>query len=291
MHFDKPTGEIHSMPTGFGRAGGPRQAPHDGDFTPGPTRYVRHTVSFLTEAARLRQLLPRGLSLRADPVISFHFQQFTEVPWLAGRGYNLLFATFPVTFRSHVETVEGQYLAVMWEGLAEPVITGREQCGHPKLHADLPAPRVRGDEVRASASWQGFRFAELEAHCATPIPTDALLAMQAANGAGVIQHKYIPRTGAWDESDADYLTIGPLPGRSNMEDPQPPPEAHAGEGRIRLHRPRWEDMPTQHHIVTYLADLPQLEARPAIRLRGSAYSDGLDQRILAEAADGAAPKA
>lgn len=273
--------QIGIMPTTFGVAGGPRQAPDDSDFRPGPIRFKRYVVRFLGRADQIGALLPKGVALRGEPVVQFQFFCLRDIPWLAGRGYNLLSMLIPAR---HVSTggevVDGQYQAVMWENLGDPIITGREQLGHPKLYAQLPEPREWNGTTHIRASWEDFTFAELELACDATPGADFVADVVASGGAGIISHKYIPRSGQWDVADADYLTLSPLPGEASRLDPQPMPSIRTGTGSIKFNLPRWQDMPTQYHIVRKLAALEQCAPLDALIMEGRMYLDFFDQRIL-----------
>ncbi|WP_308819427.1 acetoacetate decarboxylase family protein [Pseudonocardia alni] len=269
------------MPTGFGAAGGPRQAPGCDDHRPGPTSYVRYVVGVLGRHDQVAALLPDGLALRGDPVVQFHFFHLRDIPWLAGRGYNIFSVLVPARHTAADGTVtDGLYQAVLWENLADSIVTGREQLGHPKLFARLPAPRESGGTTHLRASWDDFTFAEIEVDTGTTAGPEVLDDLATVTGAGIISHKYIPRTGSWETADADYLTLSPMPTASALRDPQPPPTATVGAGRVTFHVPTWQDMPTQFHIVATLAALEQVEPRGAVVLRGTTYLDFLDQRVL-----------
>lgn len=273
--------KIHIMPRIFGPAGGPRQAPDHPDFRHGPTSFKRYVVGFRGREDQVRALLPEGLALRGDPIVQFQFFSLTNIPWLAGRGYNILSMTIPVRFTSASgEVVDGQFQPVLWENLGDPIVTGREQLGHPKLYAQLLPPRHWEGTTSIRASWEGFTFAEAELICDRAPSRETLGAIKEGAGAGLIAHKYIPRTGQWGETDADYLTLTPMPGESNLRDPQPPPSIRIGTGHIRFNVPQWQDMPTQYHIVQRLAALEQCAPIDALVMEGTTYADAYDQRIL-----------
>jgi len=275
------THKISIMPTTFGIAGGPRQAPDDADYRDGPIRFTRYVVRFLTSAEQLSAILPTGLALRGEPMAQFHYFCLRDIPWLAGRGYNILSLMIPVTHTGMAgEAVDGVFTAVMWENLGDPIITGREQLGHPKLYAQLPDPRRWNGDTHIRASWQDFTFAEMDLACDSPAEPGLAAELAASVGAGIICHKYIPRSGQWDVADADYLTLSPVPGTSNSRDPQPPPSIRTGTGSIRFNVPAWQDMPTQYHIVAQLAALEQRTQLDALVMEGTTYLDFHDQRIL-----------
>ena len=281
MEFSREQ-KIPIMPKSFGPAGGPRQAPDHVDFRHTPTKFTRYAVGFLGRADQVRALLPAGLELRGDPVVQFQFFCLREIPWLAGRGYNILSMIVPVRHTSASgQVVDGQYQPVLWENLGDPIITGREQLGHPKLYAQLPSPRHWNGKTYIRASWEDFTFAELELSCEAAPSPELTSKIAASAGAGLIGHKYIPRTGQWDETDADYFTLTPLPGESNLRDPQPSPKVRSGTGTVKFNVPEWQDMPTQYHIVQQLAALEQCAPLDAIVMKGTTYADAYDQRILA----------
>lgn len=272
---------IGIMPTTFGVAGGPRQAPDHADYRSAPIRFSRYIVGFTGVADQLGALLPPALALRGEPTAQFHFFCLRDIPWLAGRGYNILSLMIPVT---HVAAggaaTDGVFCAVMWENMGDPIITGREQLGHPKLYAQLPDPRQWNGTTHIRAAWEGFTFAEVELSCPSEAEPQRAAQIAAGVGAGIIAHKYIPRSGQWDVADADYLTLSPVPGMSNSRDPQPPPSVRAGRGNIRFNSPEWQDMPTQFHIVRKLAALEQVEPIDALIMEGTTYLDFHDQTIL-----------
>ena len=52
---------------------------------------------------------------------------------------------------------------MLWENLADPIMTGREELGFAKIYAEMPPPVMIGGNYSAVATWQGFRFFEIEA--------------------------------------------------------------------------------------------------------------------------------
>ena len=74
----------------------------------------------------------------------------------------------------------------------------------------------------------------------------------------------------------------PFPARAHSELPAdtPAPELTMGEGAFKFHPARWEDMPTQYHIVNGLAGMEVLEYRGASMMKLHTNDDLLDQRIL-----------
>jgi acetoacetate decarboxylase len=269
-HFEP--GRTYRMPTHFGPVPGPRQQP-DGvvrSWKDSP-QTLTVSASFLTDAARLERYLPEGFALVGEPVVTVDFHYMTGIDWLAGRGYNMIFVTWPAAFKGRKDQATGKLLSVIWENLADPIIAGRDEIGHPKLYAEIAEPRFWDGAQICSAGWMGFRFLDLtvsELRDTTP-------SLVKPHSDGTMMLKYIPRTGATGEADVNQVTITPA------EDPETTIERRqTGIGTVRFHHATISDLPTMHHVVNALADLPILEARGGslTRSRGSKWSR--DQRVL-----------
>ncbi|MXX04286.1 MAG: hypothetical protein F4X08_08365 [Gemmatimonadetes bacterium] len=287
MPYKLQPGRMHMMPTHFGPAAGPRQGPDgrrfDGVDSPRTTSY---SVSFLTRPEQLEALLPIGFRLAGDPVVTVTVSYMTEIEWLAGRGYNTLGVSFPAEYRGERDRARGPFLAVLWENLADPILTGREQLGFSKIYCAIPPPSVLNGETRCTADWLGFRFmemnlSEVETPPAAAAEAPAEPAEAVATGTedteltGTLHYKYIPRTGDWDEVDAEYAVLTPSATPNRRVTAQ-----RTVRGRVRFHRADWRDLPTQYHIVNALADLEKIAFPGASIMETVGGKDLSDQRIL-----------
>jgi hypothetical protein len=120
------------------------------------------SVSFLTHRANLEALLPPRCELFEDPIVTVSAQNLKNLWWLAGRGYNILSVTFRATYHGDEEQLTGNFMPVLWESLADPILTGRDELGFPKLWAEMQDIDRNGTSASASAAWLGFKFAELD---------------------------------------------------------------------------------------------------------------------------------
>ena len=93
---------------------------------------------------------------------------------------------------------------------------------------------------------------------------------------GQLHYKYIARTGAWGEADAEYAVLGPAGDSAYRMT-----EAKNGVGRATFVKSTWAQIPTLVHIVNTLAALPVREWLGASLERGSGGKDLRDQRPLA----------
>ncbi|MGX7894933.1 acetoacetate decarboxylase family protein [Tsuneonella sp. HG222] len=259
---------MYRMPVGFGPAPGPRNLPADQRHRRFDKKAVTLTFSAATDGAMLSALLPDGFTLAGEPRLEIVVTLLSDIGWLAGRGYNIVMVRIPAAWRWE-EEAQGHFVPVVWENMADPILTGREELGWPKIFADIPPPEDDGVNWRGRACWDGFEFLSMEARELAPAP--------APGGAGVpmMFHKYMPRTGDWGAADIDQMTIA---------EPGPPARevasCRAGMGRFAFRRASWQDMPTQYPIVNALAALPLDDFGPAIRLEVSGGSDVSGQRIL-----------
>ena len=157
-------GEWYRMPTHFGPATGPRKGPQSQGLRldQRSPKNTALTVSFLSKREQMQKLLPPGFTVAGEPVVSVTMTYMTEIPWLAGRGYNTLGVSFPVEFTGKQDRARGTFLLILWENLTDPIITGREELGFSKLYAELPPARMFADTARVTASWLEFPFLEME---------------------------------------------------------------------------------------------------------------------------------
>ena len=297
--YDLIPGEMYRMPTHFGPATGPRRGPHgikfENEDAPTSTSY---SVRFLSDRNQLQALLPEGFTVGDEPVVSVTATYIEEIPWLAGRGYNILGVSIPARFQGERDRAEGSFLFVLWENFTDPIITGREELGFSKVYAEIPPPRVFEGETHLTASWDGFEFLEMNLTDMEEVDlqprgepagdddgdTDAgEPAADVRQGSDVIRgqmhYKYFPRTpgpdGEWGKADAAYAVISQAGGSNSRT-----VELQRGEGTLRFHRARWEDMPTQYMIVNAFAELEIVEWRGATISTSVGGEDLSDQRIL-----------
>jgi len=275
MNYTFVPGSIYRMPTHFGPLMGPRQGP-DGrtfDCVNNP-KTTTLSISFRTNPEQLEALLPDCYELVGEPIVTVHSSHMKEVEWLAGRGYAMLGVSFPAKFQGKVDKVEGSFLSVLWENLCDPIITGREELGFAKVYSEISDPVIDGDKASTVASWQGFEFLEMQL---SNLKENAESGSQQNDKGhdGLLHYKYIPKTGDWGQSDVEYPVLSPASGSNtrilkNLN----------GDGVLKWHKARWEDLPTLYNIVNTLAELDVLEYRQA----SLAYSIGSDnlrgQRIL-----------
>lgn len=246
------------MPYGYGPSAGPRQGP-DGrpfDWSQTPVSTVV-SVSFVTDADRIAALLPPGFRLDGEPVVGLTYSDHRDIAWLAGRGYRTFGVTFPAVYEGRSRTVRGPFLSILWENMPEPILTGRDELGYSKLYAELSPVMATPGKLRLQAHWDGHRFFEM---ALTDIEErEIATAPQAGPAAdGTLHYKYIPATGPAGGADVAYACLTPLSERRKTLT-----RVRVARAELGFAAASWEQMPTQHHIVTALAGLPIHELRGA----------------------------
>ena len=245
--------KMYRMPTCFGNSPGPRSdlAGNRHDWSAARRRVLRWQSA--VDAGQLRQLLPAGCDLDGPARVQFEFQQLENLPWLAGRGYSLFCVKAPVRLRRATgEDRVFSFLLVMWENLADPIITGREELGFAKLFADLHWDWNESTLGGVRASWDGHEFFGLKAQTSTSAAADA-----GAFPPDLLHHRYVPAVGRWGEAALEQLVCSPA-GASAA-----PVSQLDCAVTFSFNSGTWEDLPTLWHIVSRLEAL-----QPARTARG-----------------------
>lgn len=272
MSYQFEPGKMYRMPTHFGPSLGPRQGPGGRKFecidNPKTTSV---SVSFLSNREQLNAMLPTGFEVGERPIVTVTATYIKEIEWLAGRGYNTLGVTFPAVYKGEIDSARGPFLTVLWENLADPIITGREDIGFSKIYCELPEPSVCRGRIRCTAGWLGFKFLDLEVDD-LGVPAESGPAEPAD---GMLHYKYVPKTQFWGEADLHYAVLTPsaTPNRKVIDH-------QVGIGSVTFHRAEWEDLPTFYPVVNAFAELEVRELLGGSLTRTVGGKDLSDQRIL-----------
>ncbi len=272
MSYRFEPGRMYRMPTHFGPATGPRMGPDGRKFRcKDHPKSTSIRISFLSGRRQLERLLPPGFSLEGEPVVTVYASYMKEIEWLAGRGYNVLGVTIPAKFSGENDQVVGPFLTVLWENLADPIITGREELGFSKIYCELPELSVMSDSATARASWLGFQFLEMSVLNLKPRQAP----LNPPHVDGQLHYKYMPKTGEWGLSDTQYAVMTPTDGTNIRIQ-----EDLVGDGAIKWNPARWEDLPTFYQVVNTFAELEVQEIISGNLTRSVGGKDLSDQRII-----------
>jgi hypothetical protein len=184
---------------------------------------------------------------------SFSVDTLQNMAWLGGGGYDLLaLYVHGVCYKEADGRVrKGTYCPIMLENLADPILTGREELGIPKMFSDI---KILKDATshRAEISWRGAHWATLELDELQRVETDP---NPIDRGEGLLVHKYIPSTEV-GKPDADYDILHLTDSTPTIRSIQ----ASRPENIILDINDLGEKvLPTFHPVVSRLAELPILE--------------------------------
>ncbi|WP_411389719.1 acetoacetate decarboxylase family protein [Pseudomonas sp. MPB23] len=290
MTFEFKPGVRYRMPVVFGPAPGPRQKPDGNLWSPEETGTMNAqwmTVSYRTERSSLERILPPGFALRGEPQVHVSLAYFHNLWWLAGRGYGILNVEIPVVYTGTTERIEGSFCPVLFEGIPDAIMTGREELGFPKLFADIPLLDIDHEAGTAGgeASWFGFKFFELKLNSLTETLGDKRLP---GPGGATLFYKYMPRTGPLGSGGCDiaYATTSqPLPGATGDTSPIKFTDANFRKwrgtgGSVKWNRATFEQLPTTSHVINGLADLEILEYLGAEMIEFSGPGIGVSANVI-----------
>lgn len=288
--WERNKGIFWRMPLSFGPMPGPRQdyygRPRDGSKATWKTT----SVKFKSSRTVLQNLFPTEKLKFAsqDTVVyaTWAATQLGNLDWLGGRGYTHfgLYIHGVQYTGADDEITTGTYLPVLFENLADPILSGREELGFPKLFADLNIQQD-GDAWSLEASWMGSKFATLrlnttaEAQTQTQSNGDAAPAPPSAPAEqGLFFHKHIPSTGSLGspergQADVSYTAFLPNDLDAKTVERIVLKEQKAQNATIELDALDWKALPTLHHVVQRLGEVPVYEVVEAKVVQGTGVSD------------------
>jgi hypothetical protein len=150
----------------------------------------------------------------------------------------------------------------MWENLADPILTGRELQGIPKIFADIEDHSVTGETWSTTASHFGHRILDMSVAGLREPKTEEIEAYATANEGkdNPMALRYFPGISGFGHSVIEPTTF---PSETTLS------EVMVGEGKLDWNHLSWEQNPTQFHIVNALEALPVLAYLPAMVAKGS----------------------
>ena len=220
----------YRMPRVFGALPGPRNVPKDKQHLPNNQRNLTLTVTALTDAARLSELLPPDCALDGEALLTVTITYMSNIGWLAGHGY----AMFSVGFKiSHEAPKAWRYAqrprSCRSFGRISPTRSSpaARSSASPSSTPTYRAPIIVGDSCAALAAWRNFRFFDLEIADLTDAPIPA-------RAEGSFHYKYVPKTGALTESDVEYLEYAPPDGGATGYSALRTTRVRRGSGTLRV---------------------------------------------------------
>ena len=235
-------------------------------FSPNSSGWYRDVttmvVPFLTDREQLAAYLPEPFEVAENAVVTVTYACNRNVDWLAGHGYNLVGVSAAAVFKGEKETLEGNFTLVMWENLTDPILSGRELQGIPKIYADIEDHSVIAGQWHTNASHFGHKILDMSVtDLREPTAEEMATYAEASEGKdNPMAWRYLPGVSGFGQSVSEATTF---PSETTLT------EILVGQGRIDWNQLSWEQNPTQFHIVNALAGLPVLAWLPAMVAKGS----------------------
>lgn len=243
--------ESYQMPVAFGpRAAGVKISGWYRDVT-------SMIVSYKTDREKLQNLLPSTFEVDSEPTVTVVYACNKNIDWLAGHGYNLVGVYAGVKCQVNGETKRGSFALVIWENLADPILTGRELQGIPKIYAEIPEHQCVDGRWSVAARHFGNQIVALDiAEVRDPRPEEIAQLMAAgADKNNSFAQRYMPGIGGRGTSINESVIYHADTQYKSLK---------VGVGKVIWPSLTWEQNPTQFHIVNALADLPILGYETAL---------------------------
>ncbi|KAF2113756.1 hypothetical protein BDV96DRAFT_601233 [Lophiotrema nucula] len=283
------------MPISFGPMPGPRQE-FGGNARDGTAAtFSTASIRFKTSKTLLQSLLPAdaysftGLGTVVEA--SFSVTTLDNLGWLGGRGYSHfgLYIHGVQYKKVNGKIVQGTYLPILFENLADPILSGREELGMPKLFCDLSVKK-EGDSSRMEAGWMGSKFCDItldgfQGHVEQARAGENGQAPSQQKNEGLLWHKYVPKTGPRGSkergtADVSHAVFLPNEEEAKTVEKKIVKTVKADTADIRFDALDWKKLPTLHHIVDRLAEIPIYEVVEAKLVEGTGVSDVSAARAL-----------
>ena len=205
-------------------------------------------IHYLTDGVKLRKYLPHPYELEGLPIVKVTYSMNRGITWLAGGQYNIVGLTVRASYLGENDKVTGDYVLVLWENLSEPILTGREIQGIPKIYGDIEDHHTFNGVMRTTLSNLGKKMLDIEAADLTEMEPVALEQLRTSGSDGrLLGWKYIPNETS-SGPIISYATEFPISSEYS--------QAWSATGRLQWYQQEWVDNPTQAHIVNAIYSMP-----------------------------------
>ncbi|EAU32867.1 hypothetical protein ATEG_06323 [Aspergillus terreus NIH2624] len=278
------------QPIAFGPMPGPRQdyEGHDRAQKSLKATFQTASIRFKTSRTLLQNLFPSDsysfISPSTVAYATFSQTRLHNMDWLGGGGYRHLglYIEGVQCKKSNGEVVKGTYMPILFESLADPIVSGREELGMPKLYSAIHG-HERSQSYHLETSWEGavwgrFHWEDLadvdvesEQGSITGEPSD-----------GVLVHRYMPQVGRdyKGQPEAEYPVIVPFAEESKVVPSKVTRVRKATKASFHIEELNWQLLPTLHHVISRLAEIPVDEIVSAKVVDGEGVQDVSTARRL-----------
>jgi hypothetical protein len=254
------------QPIVFGPMPGPRQdfMGNDRALKSLESTFQTASIKFKTSRTLLKNLFPsdRYSFIGPGSVARASFSQTTlnGMDWLGGGGYRHigLYIHGVQYKKENGEVSKGTYMPILFESLADPIVSGREELGMPKLYTAIDI-HERNDSYRYQTSWQGavwghFELEDLE----DEDPAADKGTIGGEDDEGILVYRYIPKVGraTKGEAEAEYPVFVPHAQESKVVPSKVTRLRRTKNAKIEINALGWDALPTLNHVVSRLGEIP-----------------------------------
>ena len=228
------------------------------------------SMQFETDPEALLRIIPEDFEL-LQPLVNVQFANSREVDWMSGGEYRLVQLSAPVKYMGNSEGLVGEYVFIIWENKACPILGGREEDGMPKIFADIAMERHTGDHWFTSASYECNTFLKLDLDRKAELGANEIDEMNRNGKVNYFGWRVLPNLGKGG-SAISHATLYPQEMTVSR--------AWAGEGSCTWTKLSPELHPLQSGYIATLSDLPVRRYTMAFMLKGVARLNVGDSRTL-----------
>ena len=219
----------------------------------------------------LAEFVPKDFEI-LEPVVNVQYNDCRGVEWMSHGEYRILQFGVPVRYLGNDEGLTGLYPLVLWEDKAEPILSGREDTGMPKMFADISIERRWEDHWFVRASYEGTTFVKLDFWDKGAAGADKIAARnEDTRRVNAFGWRYIPNVSGGGAA-LNHAVLYPS-------------EAHVdamwhGEATITWTQYDWWENIIQAGVILGLSSLPIHRVENAVRSRGRVILVNSEARAL-----------
>jgi 2-polyprenyl-6-methoxyphenol hydroxylase-like FAD-dependent oxidoreductase len=255
------------MPIAFGPMPGPRQSHFGHPRQAEDSTFTTASIKFKTSRTMLQNLFPHNSSsyrFKSPGTVAYaSFSQTTlgSMEWLGDSGYNHLglYIHGVEYVKKDGTVISGTYMPLLFESLTDPIVSGREELGMPKLYSSIDVYR-RASSYRINTGWQGAIWGNFVLEGLTEADQFAESGkISGEDDDGILVYRYIPKVGRDNkgQAEAEYPVF--VPYAEDFPTPKPTKVWKASKPSFKIDSLDVDALPTLHHIISRLAELPVYE--------------------------------
>lgn len=229
------------------------------------------SADLTTDLDALAPFVPQDFEI-LEPVVNVMYNNCRGVEWMSHGEYRILQFGVPVRYLGNDEGLTGLYPLVLWEDKTEPILSGREDTGMPKLFAEISIARRWEDHWFVRASYERTTFVKLDFWDRAAAGADEIAARnQATRRVNAFGWRYLPHVSGGGAALSHAVLY---PSEAQVD------ELWHGEAKLTWTEYDGCENIIQAPIILGLSALPILGVGNAIRSRGRVILVNSEARAL-----------